>query len=477
MTPSRLGVWALVAACVLLRLTPPWEINHDCGWLLFAASRFLAGDALYSELIEINPPLIIYLNVPPAALASFTGLSVGAALNLWVASLLGLSLFLTSRIVRVGDFVRLMNPIALAAVAFVLVVPVGRDFGQREHLMMILTLPYFAVVGQRVAGGDVRSGQALGAGLLAAVGFSLKPYFLLAPVLVRIGTALWQRKLFDTRRSENEGLVLGVVVYAAHFFVVPFQSDFAANLELTLEVYGSFKVSFVELLSKPWTIEALVVIVVLSVAAIFAGSIRTSIWVLILAQLGFLGSAFWQGKGWTYHLFPALACGYLGFVVLVFGAGARWLRGVFVVVCLCYVALPIGQHWLQREPELAFADAFTGIPPELDAVRELRPGDTLLVVDTDIHTFFAWMVDHEIGWGSRYACLWPLPGGSSERREDLRRIVLEDIVKHKPNLVFVRKGRPSFIDDEFEISDWLRADWTGYEEQESTLNFRTWRRR
>jgi hypothetical protein len=161
----------------------------------------------------------------------------------------------------------------------------------------------------------------------------------------------------------------------------------------------------------------------------------------------------------------------------VFGAGARWLRGVFVVVCLCYVALPIGQHWLQREPELAFADAFTGIPPEFDAVRELRPGDTLLVVDTDIHTFFAWMVDHEIGWGSRYACLWPLPGGSSERREDLRRIVLEDIVKHKPNLVFVRKGRPSFIDDEFEISDWLRADWTGYEEQESTLNFRTWRRR
>jgi len=222
-TPSRLGVWALVAACVLLRLTPPWEINHDCGWLLFAASRFLAGDALYSELIEINPPLIIYLNVPPAALASFTGLSVGAALNLWVASLLGLSLFLTSRIVRVGDFVRLMNPIALAAVAFVLVVLVGRDFGQREHLMMILTLPYFAVVGQRVAGGDVRSKQALGAGLLAAVGFSLKPYFLLAPVragkdlgtdsdsielqgvgdVVRIGTAATRLVRVGARQAES----------------------------------------------------------------------------------------------------------------------------------------------------------------------------------------------------------------------------------------------------------------------------------
>jgi hypothetical protein len=473
---AQLGIWSLVAACVCLRLTPPFEIHHDCGWLLFVTNRWLEGDGLYSDLIEINPPLIVYLNVPPVVFAGWTGLGIGVVFNAWVVALLGCSLLLTRRVLHAVPGGALSSPLALAAIAFVMLVPVGREFGQREHLMTILTLPYFAIVAQRVAGADVRPKLAFGAGLFAAVGFALKPQLLLAPILVRLGTALRQRRLFDTRRPENEGLVLGVLAYAGHFLFVPFQAEFFANVDLVREVYASYEISWGEFMRRPWIREALAVTLGLLVVAVFA---RRGSWirVLSLAQLGFLGAAVWQGKGWNNHVYPVLVCGYLGLVVLVFGSTARWARAALVVGCLAYVALPLGQHWLQREPELSFADEFTGIPPEFEAVSTLQPGDTVLVLDTDMHTFFAWMVDHEIGWASRYVFLWSLPGGSPQRREELRRFVLADIAAHKPELVFVRRGQPSFMEPGFDLSDWLRADWSGYEEQTNGSKFRTWRRR
>ena len=48
-------------------------LNHDAAWLLHAAGRVLAGDALYVDVDETNPPLIVWLSFAPVLLAALPG--------------------------------------------------------------------------------------------------------------------------------------------------------------------------------------------------------------------------------------------------------------------------------------------------------------------------------------------------------------------------------------------------------------------
>jgi hypothetical protein len=59
-------------------------LNHDVAALLDFSERWLDGEALYSRLIDANPPLIFALNLVPAALARYASLEPVTALLLCV---------------------------------------------------------------------------------------------------------------------------------------------------------------------------------------------------------------------------------------------------------------------------------------------------------------------------------------------------------------------------------------------------------
>jgi len=60
-------------AFLLAAMAPP--INHDVAAVLNFSGRWLAGERLYVDLIDVNPPLIFVLNIIPAALAEILPLS------------------------------------------------------------------------------------------------------------------------------------------------------------------------------------------------------------------------------------------------------------------------------------------------------------------------------------------------------------------------------------------------------------------
>ena len=100
------------------------------------------------------------------------------------AVLLGL-LWLAGRLLRdllPGEdrFRRLL----LLLLAFVLFPLAGQDFGEREHLVLALVIPYLLLAAMRSVGRDVTRRQAAGLGLLAGLAFALKPHFLLVWLLV-----------------------------------------------------------------------------------------------------------------------------------------------------------------------------------------------------------------------------------------------------------------------------------------------------
>ena len=150
---GRRSVFVVVLAFLLgISLTAEFRsyARPDTGFLLDAAARVLDGERLYVDVVEINPPLIVALNM--AAVLSARALDISEILlyRLGVtAVLLGL-LWLAGRLLRdllPGEdrFRRLL----LLLLAFVLFPMAGQDYGEREHLVLALVIPYLLLAAMR----------------------------------------------------------------------------------------------------------------------------------------------------------------------------------------------------------------------------------------------------------------------------------------------------------------------------------------
>src|SRR4026208_2380402 len=69
-------------------------LNSDSAWLLHLAARVAQGDRLYHDLIEINPPLVVWLQLPIVFLSERLGLdpaiSLRIAVLIWIGGCPGL---------------------------------------------------------------------------------------------------------------------------------------------------------------------------------------------------------------------------------------------------------------------------------------------------------------------------------------------------------------------------------------------------
>ena len=126
----------------------------DIAFMLYAAERVVGGARLYVDVVEINPPLIIALNLPAVLLSRLLGISdILAYRALTIATLAGALAFANWSLRRIldpgGDALRHRLVLVLA---FALFLAVGNDFGQREHLLAALALPYLLLAVGRVGG-------------------------------------------------------------------------------------------------------------------------------------------------------------------------------------------------------------------------------------------------------------------------------------------------------------------------------------
>ena len=127
-------------------LSPP--LNQDVAGVLQFSQRWLAGERLYVDLIDVNPPLIFVLNLIPAAIAAVTPLGGVLALQVCLFGYGGLCWLLTlwsrDRTAE-GPVERAFLDVLPALFLF----SAGYDFGQREHLMALAALPYAIAAARR----------------------------------------------------------------------------------------------------------------------------------------------------------------------------------------------------------------------------------------------------------------------------------------------------------------------------------------
>jgi len=310
---------ALAPTLLLLAtvLAPP--LNHDVAAVLNFAERMVAGDRLYADLIDVNPPLVFLLDLPAAAIGAWTPLDAVQALLLCLVGFGAYAAWLTWRLLPGRD----RAPIESACLGFglpVLMLGAGYDFGQREHLMAMAAMPYLALAARRAEGLPTGRWLMLGAVLPAALGFALKPHFLAVPLLVeavvlaRRGPA---RALRDPVPWAMAGIWLGYVLLVA----LAFPDYLGQVIPLVWAYYldqGGFAWWQVILTERLGT--ALILLLPLAVVALVR-PLGTLPLVIAAAAIGATMAAVVQHKGWTYHALPVrLFAGMLAVVL-----AARWL--------------------------------------------------------------------------------------------------------------------------------------------------------
>ncbi|HEX5633470.1 MAG TPA: hypothetical protein VFX50_09585, partial [Gemmatimonadales bacterium] len=294
-----------------------FPVTPDVSWLLDAAGRMLDGAVLGRDVAEINPPLILRMKQLVVAGARMAGVHPERAWTATTLLLTILSSWLAARCVGRSESWRAWPVWLVAAVPCVLLLLIPRqDFGQREHLAVILVLPFLALRGARDVRPPPSAGSALAFGAAAGVGFCLKPFFLLVPLL--LFTADARRLSVATALRHPEWLAVAAVPLLYAVSVIVWAREWLAYAIAHAPLYRAY-------------LDAPLWLVPLLGEGAYAGWVFLAGWLALrrapaahaplldtlgLSTAGFQLAAVVQGKGWTYHFLPAALLGSLATVLL-----------------------------------------------------------------------------------------------------------------------------------------------------------------
>lgn len=396
----------------------------DISFYLYGTERILEGARLYRDIIEVNPPLIFWLNLSPVLIANALHLPDVLVYRLSVVALLLGTLALSQdSLKRITEDQKQPSRAWLnVLLVFDLFALPGEAFGEREHLMFALILPYLLAIGAQ-AGSLQPIRRAWLIGLLAGIGLSLKPYFLL--LLVALEAWLWVRAP-KTRRLRPEFLAAAVTIAAYGLLVYFLTPEY-------FEIVRPLGALYRRYLSMP-ILDTLIVgigsgvplIALLAYSALRQSGGKTAFSELLaVGATASLVVAIIQQKGWWYHFYPsdAISVVLLGVLLArasrvttslsrqVYALGAAGAL-IFVTLsalgrCLTVALHPMDQKFI-RYPEFFQLQRL---------VRERAAGRTVMVWSFNNRSAFPLVPSAGAKWGSSFPHLWLVPASYWESME------------------------------------------------------------
>jgi hypothetical protein len=392
--------WLLVSGALALAIAPR-AIGHDQASLLDSGRRIVGGEVPFRDILDINSPIVHYVNAGPAALAAATGTNPIPWFTGLVLLLSAWSALLADRaLLAMAPQARWVERLA------VMLVPLGpgtfhltfADPGQREHLFVLAYFPFFMY---RVAAAHgARIGSTTGRfalGVVAAIGVGLKPHFLL-PVLAAEAVLLLPLKSLPPnsdlppkggsyRRMLLSAEVAGALSTAAACaaaFLLLLPADARAILveqilPMVLRGYGAYDTSRSVLVIRAG--ERVLMALVLAGVAWRAGSpaLRPVIIPLTAFCLGAVASTLAQGKGFGYHYIPSdaplLFLAAAAVLALARGRAAPAVRAALAVT----IAVSLCVWWPIYAARVSRPDGYTS---RVVIEQYTRPGDGVMVLST-----------------------------------------------------------------------------------------------
>lgn len=408
------AVWLSTAAAIVglcAAAVGPAYMNHDAAWYIHMARVWLDGAVLYRDVIDTNPPLIVLLTAVPVSIARAFGLTAPAVFKAFVFLLGGASAALSVRLLHRTWPAEPSRLLLGAVLLFALFPFVKGDFGQREHLAVMLTVPFVVAACAWTAGRPLPRRHDAALGVMAGLGFGMKPHFVLAWLAIELCV------FYPGRRRLRAGAAAAaatLLVYAAG--VVLLAPEYVTIAREVAQVYGGLNAPSPALLRIPdlqvWVVAALAILLLRLPAAERAGCL-----ILFAAATGFLIAALAQLKGWSYHLYPFRVFALLFFGAVIAGVadahpatlaairgGRRSVNAAVLAAILIWSLRYVAEA---RQPlGMDHVSALAAVVEQQEHAESLA----LLSMRTIVYPAFPVVTYTGAEWVLRHNSLWFLPG-------------------------------------------------------------------
>lgn len=438
-----------IAVIVAIAVQSLWiPIDADVSWLITVSERVLAGDRLYVDILEVNPPASVWMYIPLVWLAQLAGLKPEAVVaGAFVAAALA-SVALTARMALKLD--RAPSPFVLVgALAFVtLVLPMGL-FAQREHAALLLAFPTLTAMALLAEGKPLGRVALDGSGAAAGLIIVIKPYFVLAVV----GPAVWaafERRSLSPMWPAIGAALLAIATYA--LAILTLAHPFLELVPTIARTYGA--------MHEVWWKVALGPALYPAVCAILAILLRAPriptlgvVWAL--GAVGFIIAAWAQAKNYPNHALPQCALALAALTVVLCGSEGTGARRRVVTAALAAVALCQMYAWT-IVPDPAVAAAIQQSGASAPRVMALSPNlATGHPVTRNVGG--AWVGDRAGLFTAAAARFVGLGDPEMQRayREDVRAFA-RDMEREEPDVVLVHAPTKAWLMRDPEIAESMR---------------------
>ena len=420
-----LGLIVVIGAPLAINL----PVSHDVVWQMWIARQIDHGAKLYVDILELNPPLWFWIGLLAQKAGTILHVSPLALLELgvwlWAAFSARVVGLLWPELTRGRQTALVVFTFAVCTL-----LPL-HSYGQREHLVLIASLPYTFLLAARARGLHPNRWLAFAVSVAAAIGFALKHYFVLVPVAGEVWLLLQLGRKYRPLRLETIVLLALALLYGAA--VLLWAKAFLLTMVPMIKLaYKGYETPFVEQVNKPEQIVWLLAALCLArfgrpqdPAARRLGEILT------LSSAGFIVAYFAQQKGWQYHAVPATGTATIAvFVSWILPPLADRRTGQLVVpAATCLLPLLLGA--IQGPYVNGNAEGYDFV------TRGMTPRSSFLAITTN--PSWSWpMVDTTRHvWPSRYFAFWMIPaigvdasnGSADPAMSDLGKEVVRNTVE------------------------------------------------
>lgn len=440
----------------------PWG---DQSMYLMAAGKALDGARIGRDVIDVNPPLSIWLFEPAVAVARATGILPQSATQI----LLGL---LTLGIL--GWCVVLARPRGasrpggvfswwlFAVLLYGTTIQPWYHIATREHILVLLILPYLFLAAQRLKGYDgTPQWQRIAAGLLAVAGLGLKPQHLVLVIAIEALIAFRRRAWRSLATPETAGILGGGLAYCAA--IAAFAPDYlTVVIPFAYDVYLERGLaSWPELIGTArWLKVAAVVVVWFALRR--TSALREHADVFMAAGLAALAAYLWQRKGFEYQLVPALACFHVAVGLLAYGVIMPRL-GRAAMSLAPRNALPwalvvaAAAAWLYYPGQVQRATTYwTDVRKSARAavMPHVPRGATVFMISPEVGPLHDHLLRYGLHWGSRFTVMFMTEALVTRSQAEpaiaalgkwTTSAVVEDLERYRPGVILVdRCDDPAF---------------------------------
>ncbi|MCP4614223.1 MAG: hypothetical protein GY845_36525 [Planctomycetes bacterium] len=442
-------------------------LNHDVAQYLTAGQMLINGAVPYVDIIDTNPPMIIYISAVPAVISSITGMPLAVAGILFYFLIVISTMLLFGRMMTyvIPEITRHQKYLIYIHWIFVSLWTYQRtSFGQREQLIFLFLASFFLLRHARYKNINIPMILSVVISVLAFFSFAIKPMFILPVLVVEVIHMLAYRKYVNpVINIETPICIVLVVIYITHFYMIPGMDSFYDYwLDFMIRGYSTFEIGRIAVLKNFMKLPHIHIYVTTAIILCFLLIKMKEPLFLLASCCGWISLSSiliytWQGKGWVYQLLPFYYAIFLGIILLIIKLQNLFFHNSnsYSLITLAIISICIAVISYPRPNQLILAPfmkkPFSFPNNQLTRIIEAKtsPNDSVLFLTSRMHPAFPNLTYTGRKYGGRFLCNYPLiffftnssdyvprKGWEADEKKFYDSLV-EDIYTLKPKLVFI----------------------------------------